>query len=117
MYSMKLLDYVQMKNIIKTGVTMKRTIVMMMGILSVGCQKSETVTNGFTVKENPSLIDPKNPLNKLTYANQIDFYCKMDITKFGVSDTVTYQGKLYGFCAPVCKEEFIKNPEMYLAKK
>ena len=90
---------------------------MVIGILCIGCQKSETASNGFTVKENPSLIDPKNPLNKLTYTNQIDFYCKMDITKFGVSDTVTYKGKLYGFCAPLCKEEFIKNPEMYLAKK
>jgi YHS domain-containing protein len=41
----------------------------------------------------------------------------MDITKYGVSDTTHYKGKLYGFCAKMCKDEFLKNPEMYLAKK
>ncbi|WP_353087601.1 YHS domain-containing protein [Flavobacterium sp.] len=96
---------------------MKKITFFVIGLLYFGCQKSEPKSHGFTIKDNPSLIDPKNPLNKLTYTNKIDFYCKMDITKFGVADTATYKGKLYGFCAPLCKEEFIKNPELYLAKK
>jgi YHS domain-containing protein len=40
----------------------------------------------------------------------------MDIVKYGVSDTVTYKGKLYGFCSKMCKDEFLKTPEKYLAK-
>ena len=60
--------------------------------------------------------DPKNPLNKLTYASNIDFSCNMDVSKYGVSDTVTYKGKLYGFCSSVCKDDFMKKPDEYLAK-
>lgn len=46
-----------------------------------------------------------------------DFYCGMDITKYSPSDTLHYKGKVYGFCAKVCKDEFKKEPEKYLAKK
>ena len=74
------------------------------------CNKKETNV----VKESTSLIDTNNPLNKLKYDNKIDFYCKMDITKYGVSDTVTYKGKLYGFCSTMCKHEFLMKPEEYL---
>lgn len=77
------------------------------------CNKKETNV----VKETTSLIDAKNPLNKLKYDNKIDFYCKMDITKYGVSDTVTYKGKLYGFCSTMCKNNFLMKPEEYLTKK
>lgn len=77
------------------------------------CNKKETNV----VEETSSVIDPKNPLNKLKYDNKIDFFCKMDITRYGVSDTTQYKGKLYGFCAKMCKDEFLKNPEMYLAEK
>jgi len=33
----------------------------------------------------------------------------------GVNDTAHYKGKVYGFCATECKNEFLKNPEGYLA--
>ena len=77
------------------------------------CKKEEVKKE---VKET-SFEKPKNPLNDLKYENKIDFYCQMDIEKFEVSDTVTYKGKLYGFCSKMCKDEFIKTPEKYLAKK
>lgn len=92
---------------------MKKIIYLLCFATLLSCNKKETNT----VKETTSVIDPKNPLNKLKYDNKIDFYCKMDITKYGVSDTTHYKGKLYGFCAKMCKDEFLKNPEMYLAKK
>lgn len=85
---------------------------MLLIVLAFGCNKKETKVE---VHETKSLIDPKNPLNKLKYANKIDFYCKMDITKYGVSDTVTYKGNLYGFCSSMCKQEFMMKPEEYLA--
>ena len=34
--------------------------------------------------------------------------------KAGVSDTAHYKGKVFGFCAKECKEEFLKNPASYL---
>lgn len=66
--------------------------------------------------KKPSFVTPSNPLNALKYNNKIDFYCQMDVVKYGVSDTVTYKGKLYGFCSKMCKDEFLKTPEKYLAK-
>lgn len=44
---------------------------------------------------------------------KIDPVCQM--TKFEVADTMTYQGKLYGFCNPGCKNEFKAEPEKYLS--
>lgn len=41
-------------------------------------------------------IEPKDP------------YCMMPVTA-GVSDTATINGKLYGFCAATCKEEYLKE--------
>ena len=38
----------------------------------------------------------------------------MTLKQGEVADTLTYQGKLYGFCGTGCKEEFIKNPGQYL---
>ena len=42
-----------------------------------------------------------------------DLVCLMPVS-LGISDTVTYDGKLYGFCASQCKEAFVKNPKAYL---
>jgi YHS domain-containing protein len=91
---------------------MKKIIYLLLIVITFSCNKKENNT----VKKTKSLIDAKNPLNKLKYANKIDFYCKMDITKYGVSDTVTYKGKLYDFCSTMCKHEFLMKPEEYLNK-
>ena len=92
---------------------MKKILIILLAVLAFSCNKKEEVV----MKETTSLIDPKNPLNKLKYVNKIDFYCNMDNTKYGISDTVTYKGKLYGFCSAKCKREFLKKAEEYLAKK
>lgn len=91
---------------------MKKILYILAVITLFSCAKKET----YTVTES-SLMDAKNPLNKLAFNNKIDFYCGMDITKYGVTDTVHYKSKLYGFCSKSCKEEFEKTPEKYLAKK
>lgn len=44
----------------------------------------------------------------LKFAQDTDPVCEMSI-KDGVADTATVNGKLYGFCSPVCKEDFVKN--------
>lgn len=47
--------------------------------------------------------------------NKIDPICEME-TKGHVSDTIHYEGKVYGFCSSGCKEEFAKDPSQYLSK-
>ncbi len=45
-----------------------------------------------------------------------DFVCGMPV-KGHTADTAHYKGKVYGFCAKECKDEFVKNPESFLAQK
>ncbi len=45
-----------------------------------------------------------------------DFVCGMPV-KGHTADTAQYKGKVYGFCAKECKDEFVKNPESFLAQK
>lgn len=44
--------------------------------------------------------------------NKKDPICGMPVTA-GVSDTLHYQGKILGFCAPECKAEFAAKPADY----
>lgn len=86
----------------------------------LSCNKKEAKAHPHdhphTMESENTFKDPNNPLNKLTYASNLDFSCNMDVSKYGVSDTVTYKGKLYGFCSSVCKDDFMKKPDEYLAK-
>ena len=45
--------------------------------------------------------------------NELDPICGMT-TADHLNDTVTYQGKTYGFCNTLCKEEFLKDPEKHI---
>jgi YHS domain-containing protein len=46
--------------------------------------------------------------------NKKDPTCGMP-TSAGVSDTAHYDGKVLGFCAKECKDEFLKNPKASIA--
>jgi len=47
--------------------------------------------------------------------NKKDPVCGMP-TKADVGDTLTYNGKLIGFCSKECKADFQKNPTKYKIK-
>lgn len=49
------------------------------------------------------------------WATDRDLVCDMKV-KFDTPDTVHYQGKVYGFCSPSCKDEFAANPASFVAK-
>ena len=49
-------------------------------------------------------------------SNKRDFICGMPVIA-GIADTAQYKGKVYGFCATECKDEFLKSPDAYTAKK
>lgn len=62
--------------------------------------------------------DPKTVEVKLAdLASTQDFVCGMPLNEGGIADTASYENKLYGFCAPECKAEFLKNPTTYLAQQ
>jgi YHS domain-containing protein len=47
----------------------------------------------------------------------IDPVCKMQVDEESAAATYEYKGKMYYFCAPGCKEDFIKDPEKYLREE
>jgi putative intracellular protease/amidase/YHS domain-containing protein len=62
------------------------------------------------------VLHPEKAFKNMKFDNKKDFICGMPITA-GVTDTVNYKGKVYGFCSTGCKDEFKKNPASYLATK
>ena len=63
-----------------------------------------------------NVLHPEIAFRNMKFDNTKDLYCGMPL-KAGVGDTAHYKGKLYGFCSKECKEEFLKNPPLYLAAK
>jgi YHS domain-containing protein len=61
-------------------------------------------------------IKKAKPFAGLEFADKKDLVCGMPLTA-GIEDTASYKGKLYGFCATGCKEDFVKNPKEFLPKK
>jgi YHS domain-containing protein len=71
-------------------------------------QKPQVITSPPASSEEKTInIDA----SKLAMAK--DPVCGMSL-KSSAGDTVTYNGKFYGFCSKDCKDEFLKNPSEYL---
>lgn len=96
---------------------MKKLIFLTPIIIFYNCkEKPPTIEVSPSNPHESKAIKLESPLNDLVYTSNKDLYCNMDIIKYGVSDTLTYKGKLYGFCATMCKEQFEKDPEHFLSK-
>lgn len=52
----------------------------------------------------------------LVWAGNTDPVCNMAIDQT-TEDTVHYNGKIYGFCNPHCKDKFKEEPAAYTASK
>lgn len=96
---------------------MKYSIIILLVTLIIGCNQPaapapEKKMESMTVKKDSAAAD----LSKLDFAYRYDYSCGMPVSA-GVSDTVTYKGKLYGFCSPECKADFLSKPEEYISKK
>jgi YHS domain-containing protein len=65
-------------------------------------------------KASPTMATPTSVNTNLLSlaANKMDPVCGMPITA-GVSDTLSYDGHVLGFCSAECKEEFAKNSKEY----
>lgn len=93
---------------------MKKTAILIGLVLAfaiVSCnEKKETEIH----KADDHMMQAASSLN-VKVDNKTDPVCGME-TDGHVSDTIQYEGKVYGFCSTGCKEEFVKNPQEYLPK-
>lgn len=76
---------------------------------------NKTAVKGDTTASAEAVVGVLPGLKDLNFAFAKDPACGMPL-KMGLTDTTTYQGKLYGFCSKECKDEFLKNPAGYVAK-
>jgi YHS domain-containing protein len=67
-------------------------------------------------KDSTTVAVPKQPFDSVAFASKKDVACGMLLTA-GVTDTAHYNGKIYGFCSPECKTDFLKTPDAFLASK
>lgn len=77
-------------------------------------QHKEPIKYGSTMQVDTSAHSPKYSTSMVN--NKRDFICGMPVTA-GIADTAHYKGKVYGFCATECKDEFLKNPAGNIAQK
>lgn len=97
-------------------------LALFVSFLFVSCSNSETastpasspVKHGSTMRVVTTDSVPKFTPEMVN--NKRDFICGMPVTA-GIADTAHYKGKVYGFCASECKNEFLKSPDTYTAKK
>ncbi|MFN3300043.1 MAG: YHS domain-containing protein [Sediminibacterium sp.] len=97
-------------------------LALIISFLVASCSNSETastpssapVKHGSTMGEVSTDAVPKFTPDMVS--NKRDFICGMPVTA-GIADTAHYKGKVYGFCASECKDEFLKSPDTYTAKK
>ncbi|MFN8251011.1 MAG: YHS domain-containing protein [Ferruginibacter sp.] len=88
-------------------------------LLLLGCGSNKTDSNapaaGSAKNSTHTMMPPphEKKFAGTAFANTKDYICGMPVTA-GIEDTVTYKGKLYGFCSKECKDEFSKSPDQYL---
>lgn len=97
-------------------------LALFISFLFASCSNNETASSpsATPVKHGATMqVVPTDSVPKFTpdmVSNKRDFICGMPVIA-GIADTAQYKGKVYGFCATECKDEFLKSPEAYTAKK
>ncbi len=102
---------------------MNRNSILIAGIiflLFAACANNETAsTTSMEPVKHGSPMHVADSAVKFTPSmviNKRDFICGMPVSA-GIADTAHFKGKVYGFCATECKDEFLKSPDAYTAKK
>lgn len=78
-------------------------------------ETAQPATDSTQVHQHPAAAAEPD-LSAVALDADKDFVCGMPV-KGHTADTAHYKGKVYGFCARECKDEFVKNPESFLAQK
>lgn len=92
-------------------------VILFAQILSSCAQNKEQKEAALPATTTDTMVVVAEPLFKdVVFDSKKDLVCGMPVTA-GVSDTAHYEGKVYGFCAKECKDEFLKDPKQYLTVK
>jgi len=97
---------------------MKKIKMILLGSLvlfTVSCNNTKTENKDTTEDTKTKMTDsssmqipPTKPFEGIIFASKRDTICGMPLSA-GVADTMHVNGKIYGFCATECKEEFAKQ--------
>ncbi len=90
-------------------ITLIITTSLFLAIISCGEKKEMEVQ-----KADEEMVHSAHGLD-VKVDNKFDPVCEME-TEGHISDTIHYQQKVFGFCSSGCKEEFAKNPDLYMDK-
>jgi len=85
---------------------------LMVGLFA--CNNSKPTESTMSVQDVTLDTTVQNVIDYKLVDNKKDPICGMPV-KAGISDTIHYKNKVYGFCAAECKAEFAKSPEQYLS--
>ena len=92
----------------------KGVISFMLAVLLVSCTGSSTKagldagsdkTSTGSIRIGSQEIIDTTRFSNISFASDIDTTCGMPLSA-GITDTMLYHGKIYGFCSPGCKQEF-----------
>jgi len=61
------------------------------------------------------VLHPVTSYKDIKFDNAKDLFCGMPLN-MGVTDTVHYNGKIYGFCSKGCKDGFMQDPASYVGR-
>lgn len=95
-------------------------LVITVCITMVGCSTKEqeaekTIESVTHMPPNMNKPNKYITIDTSLLTTKIDVVCNMSVKK-RIVDTMSYKGKLYAFCGKGCKEEFAKDPILYLNK-
>ena len=83
-------------------------------ILFISCkEKADKPAAPVTQKDSVATVMAKKDFSHVNFAARKDLSCGMPLTA-GLEDSVHYRGKIYGFCSPECKADFVKNAATYV---
>lgn len=71
-------------------------------------KQAKTEDKKMAISDSSNVTAEKKKFEGIVFASKRDTTCGMPITA-GLEDTLMVNGKIYGFCAKECKDEFIKK--------
>jgi YHS domain-containing protein len=86
----------------------KRAPIIILFILAVSCNKNADIKSEMELEAATS----QKKYTNVKFDSEIDMVCNMSLQD-GISDTIHYKGKIYGFCIARCKSAFLSNPSAY----
>jgi len=83
---------------------------LVIAVFTFGCSQSNTSSDS-----KPPVEEKKINVSVSQLATNTDLSCGMKFSSDGqIGDTMTYNGKLYGFCSKECRDNFAADPSKFV---